>query len=86
VIGVADSNPNELTATISELDKSGIMDNTVGIKSIPVPDLLIEVFSGSTSLGTFTTDTEGKIVVTYAVTKPNEFAGSYKGVAFRIKK
>lgn len=86
VIDVADSNPNELTATVSELDKSGILDHTVGIVSIPVADLALEVFSGSTSLGTFTTDTSGKIIVTYAATKPNEFAGSYKGIAFRIKK
>jgi hypothetical protein len=86
VIDVVDSNPGEITATISELDKSGIMDNTVGIKYLPVADLEIEVFSGTLSIGSFTTNTEGEVVIVYAGTKPNEYAGVYKGVAFRIKK
>lgn len=78
----------ELTATITELDKSGILNKDVGIISTPVSGLLVEAFSKGVSKGTFTTDTEGKIVVPYAGEKQNEFefTGTYKGVAFRIKK
>jgi hypothetical protein len=85
-IDVVSSNANEITATVQELDKSGILDNTVGIVSTAVPGLTLEVFAAGTSLGTFVTDTEGKVIVTYPSTKPNEFVGTHKGVTFRIKK
>ncbi len=86
VIDVADSNPSEITAIVSELDKSGILDNTVGIKYLPVSGLELSVFVGSVELGKYTTDGEGKIVVTYSADKPNEYAGIYKDIPFRIKK
>jgi hypothetical protein len=86
VIEVSDSATDEVTVLVSELDKSGIMDNSVGIVSTPVSDLIMEVFAGGASLGQFTTDDSGKIIVTYVGMKPNEYAGTYKGVAFRIKK
>ena len=86
VIETEDTSATEVTAVVTELDKSGILDNSIGIVSTPVPDLSLEVFASGISIGTFTTDVEGKIVVVYADNKPNEFAGTYKGVAFRIKK
>lgn len=76
----------QLKATVFELDKSGLLDYTVGIDSIAVPNLALEVFAGGVSIGSFTTDVEGSILVDYLDTKPNEYAGTYKGTAFRIKK
>ena len=85
VIEIADA-PSEIQATFFELDKSGILDHNIGIDSIPVANLAIEVFAANTSIGTFTTDAAGSISVPYAGTKPNEYAGTHKGIAFRIKK
>lgn len=86
VIDVVDTSPTAVTATFYELDKSGILDHTVGIDSIPVAGLSVEVFAASTSLGHFTTDDTGVLIVSYVGTKPNEYAGTHKGIAFRIKK
>ena len=86
LLEVRNSGSNEVTAVFYELDKSGILDHTVGIDSIPVANLAIEVFAASASVGTFTTDASGSFIVTYAGVKPNEYAGSHKGIAFRIKK
>ncbi len=85
-IDVISSNTSEITATVLELDKSGILDNSVGVVSNAVPGLVLEVFASGISVGTFTTNSDGKVIVTYVGTKPNEFAGTHKGVAFRIKK
>lgn len=85
-IEVVESDVAEVTVTVFELDKSGILDNSVGIVSIPVSGIELEVISAGTSLGMFTTDADGKVIVGYAGSKPNEYAGSYKGTAFRIKK
>lgn len=78
--------PGELTAYFFELDKSGILDHTVGIDSIPLANLQVEVFASTTSVGVFTTDVSGSFLVPYSGTKPNEFAGEYKGIAFRFLK
>lgn len=86
LLDVKSTGTTEVTAYFYELDKTGILDHTVGIDSIPVSDLSIEVFAGSSSVGVFTTDTDGSFIVTYTGTKPNEYAGIHKGVAFRIKK
>jgi hypothetical protein len=80
------SGTGEVTATFYELDKTGILDHTIGIDSIPIANLAIEVFAASTSIGTFTTDGDGSFKVTYTGTKPNEFAGIHKNIPFRIKK
>ena len=42
--------------------------------------------SGKVTIFTFTTDASGSFIVSYTATKPNEYAGSHKGIAFRIKK
>ena len=86
LLDVKNTGTAEITATVYELDKTGILDHTVGIDSIPVTNLSIEVFAGTSSVGVFTTDTNGKFSVAYTGTKPNEYAGVHKGVAFRIKK
>lgn len=78
--------PDEVRAVFYELDKSGILDNTVGIDSIPVNNLSIEVFAAKTSVGVFTTGADGAFTITYTGPKPNEFAGVHKGIAFRIIK
>jgi hypothetical protein len=86
LLDVKSTGANEITAYFYELDKTGILDHTVGIDSLPVSDLAVEVFAASTPVGVFTTNTEGSISISYEGTKPNEYAGSYKGIAFRIKK
>ena len=86
VVVETENSGTDVTATFFELDKSGILDHTVGIDSIPVPDLAIEVFAAGISQGVFTTSSGGSIVVAYTGAAPNEFAGTYKGISFRIKK
>lgn len=86
VAQVEDAAPSEIKATFYELDKTGILDHTVGIDSIPLSNLSIEVFAASASVGVFTTDADGSFTVTYVGTKPNEYVGTHKGIAFRIKK
>ena len=83
---VEDVSPNAVAVTFLELDKSGILNKDIGIISTPVPNLTIDVFAAGAAVGTFTTDVKGIIEVGYAGDKPNEFAGSYKGIAFRIIK
>jgi hypothetical protein len=86
LLDVKTTGTNELTAFFYELDKSGILDHTIGIDSIPISNLAIEVFASTTSVGTFTTDAVGSFVITYTGTKPSEYVGIHKGIAFRIKK
>ena len=84
-----DETTTEVMATFFELDKTGIMDNTIGIDSIPVANLSVQVFAGGATLGTFTTDNAGSFVITYdpsTVTGRLEWAGTYNNVAFRIIK
>jgi hypothetical protein len=86
LVDVKNTSSAEVTAYFYELDKTGILDHTVGIDSIPVAGLAVEVFAASTSVGLFTTGSDGSIIVSYTVSKPSEYAGVHKGVAFRIKK
>jgi len=86
IVDVKSTGTTQLTTFFYELDKSGILDYTVGIDSIPVANLAIEVFAGTTSVGTFTTDNAGSFVIDYIGTKPSEYVGTHKGIAFRIKK
>jgi len=86
VAEVEDLGTNSVAVTFFELDKSGILDKDKGIISTPVPNLGIDVFASGVMIGTFTTDGNGIIEVDYTADKPNEFAGTYKGIAFRIIK
>ncbi|MEK6478888.1 hypothetical protein WJR50_15185 [Catalinimonas sp. 4WD22] len=78
--------PNQAQATFFELDKSGILDQNVGIIYNPVSNLEVEVIQAGSVLGTFTTGSDGTIVIPFSGALPNEFAGMYDGVAFRIFK
>lgn len=70
-------------AIFYELDKSGIMDHTVGIDSITISGLSIEVSSAGILLGTFTTDSEGAISI--PTDEGATYAGEYKGIRFRFQ-
>lgn len=85
-----------VAGTFYELDKSGILDNTVGIDSIPVSGLEIRVFINHTEeVGTLTTDGSGKVMFqnpwsSLGLNAPAsgdqvrlEFAGNHNNVAFR---
>ncbi|MEM8967760.1 MAG: hypothetical protein AAGE93_15175 [Bacteroidota bacterium] len=74
---------DDIQATFYELDKSGILDQNIGIDSIPIPNLSIEVFSSNASLGTFTTDASGAITVQDL--GDLAWVGEYKGVKFRFQ-
>jgi hypothetical protein len=78
--------PGAVTAKFFELDKSGILDHTVGIDSIPLVSLDVEVFASKTPVGVFSTDSDGSVTINYSDARPNEFAGQYKGIAFRFLK
>ena len=74
-----------------ELDKSGILDQTVGIDSIPVANLAIEVYlNEKTMVESLTTDANGmvnleKSLSDFGGTAPAlQWVGSYKGINFRI--
>ncbi|MEM6841840.1 MAG: hypothetical protein AAF944_08630 [Bacteroidota bacterium] len=74
---------NDIQATFYELDKSGILDQNIGIDSIPIPNLSIEVFSSDASIGTFTTDVNG--VITVEDLGSLAWVGEYNGVKFRFQ-
>ena len=86
--------PVKVTATIYELDKSGLLNHAVGIDSIPVTNLAITVKLNATTLAELTTDQSGKVNLTktwaeLGVAAPKagntvnlEFTGSHKGQAF----
>lgn len=86
VIQIEDVSPVEIVATFYELDKTGILDHTVGIDSVAVPNLEVEVLAANQTIGKFITAPDGSIRVSYTGIKPNEYAGIHKGIAFRIKK
>jgi hypothetical protein len=86
VLLVTEDGTDNVMAYFYELDKSGILNQSVGIDTIPVAGLSIEVFAAGVTLGSFETGTDGAISIDFTDTKPNEYAGEYKGIAFRIFK
>ncbi|QNL49354.1 hypothetical protein H8S90_21900 [Olivibacter sp. SDN3] len=76
-------------ASFYELDKTNILDQELGIDSIPLTGLPIRVYiNTSTPLGEFTTDTQGQILFnadrsTLEGANRLEWTGEHKGVAFR---
>ena len=89
------SGPVTLGVRIYELDKSGILNNAVGIDSIPITLLAIKLTTrAGATIGTLTTDGTGKasIAKTWAelgITAPKAgstvsltWTGEYKGQAF----
>ena len=79
-------------ATFYELDKSGILDHTIGIDSTLLTGLPIEVYINESQLmGTFTTDSNGEVLYEEDFSAVGtagrlEWVGSHKGVSFRIYK
>ncbi|GAB3234256.1 hypothetical protein J0A67_20355 [Algoriphagus aestuariicola] len=90
------------TSTVSvnsktlELDKTNILDHNLGIDSIPVPNLALDVYVASTrKVASLTTNAEGnaELVISWAdlgIEAPTsgtqvrlEFAGTHKSIAFR---
>lgn len=97
VLGVIEAAPAAegmvaYTGTFYELDKSGILDNSVGIDSIPVSGLELKVETqGRDELQTVMTDTDGSATFTIEADELDgvsrlEWAGTYEGKAFRILK
>ncbi|WP_020528166.1 hypothetical protein [Flexithrix dorotheae] len=85
--------PVDVTATFYDLDKSGILDQNVGIDSIPVAGLNITVFiDESVEIGTFTTDASGTINFSKSWAELGgatsnlrlEWVGSFDSKPFRI--
>ena len=87
--------PVTMAVRIYELDKAGILDNKVGIDSIPVGSLAIKLTKrDGTAVGNLTTDASGKASLskTWAelgITAPKAgssvlltWTGEYKGQAF----
>ncbi|MBX2872926.1 MAG: hypothetical protein KTR30_12520 [Saprospiraceae bacterium] len=87
-----DAGGNNLTvkATFFDLDKSGILDNAVGIDSTPVANLEISVFILANQLvETLTTDSNGEVVFDVpfsdlAGASRLEWVGKYDDIDFRI--
>ena len=81
-----------VTATFYELDKSGILDNSIGIDSIPLSDLSISVFiNENTLLQELKTDANGQAIFSKAWEEVSsssrlEWVGVHDGVPFRIYK
>ncbi len=85
-----------VTAKFMELDKTGILDNAVGIDSIPVRDLEITVWINQTEeVSTLVTDGDGEAALSVSwaalgLEVPGsgdqvrlEFAGTHDNIAFR---
>jgi hypothetical protein len=86
--------PVKVSATVYELDKSGLLNHAVGIDTIPLANMAITVKMGNTALAQLTTDQAGQVALekTWAElglaapkagnTVTLEWAGSHKGQAF----
>ncbi len=87
--------PVTLAVRIYELDKAGILDNKVGIDSIPVSSLALKLTTRTgTAIGTLTTDNMGKATISKTWTELGiaapkagssvllTWSGEYKGQAF----
>lgn len=94
-VSYIDTLPLALGAAIYELDKSGILDYTVGIDSIPVNALAVTLSTRSgTKIADLTTDTQGKATISktwadlgLATPKKGnsiamQWSGTHKGQAF----
>jgi hypothetical protein len=86
--------PVQVTATIYELNKSGLLNHAVGIDSIPLANMAITVKMGNNALAQLTTNQAGQVALqkTWAelgladpragTTVTLEWAGSHKGQSF----
>lgn len=80
----------KVKATFMDLDKSGILDHTVGIDSLPVAGLSVKVFVYETELvGEYMTDSAGEVVLEENLEALQgagklEWVGEYEETPFRI--
>ena len=80
----------KIKATFYDLDKSGILDHTVGIDSIPVANLPVKIFVFENELvGEVTTDAQGSVIFEKDLTALQgagrlEWTGSYDDIPFRV--
>lgn len=80
----------KVKATFMDLDKSGILDHTVGIDSLPVSGLSVKVFVYESELvGEFTTDSAGEVILEENLEALQgagklEWVGEYEETPFRI--
>jgi len=87
-----DINRIAIKATFYELNKSGILDQAVGIDSTEISSLPIEIFTDEAQLlGSFTTDAAGEVLFEEDLSVLGsasrlEYVGTYKEVDFRIFK
>ncbi len=92
----AATSPVSVNSRFLELDKTNILNNSIGIDSIPVPNLGIKVFINTTTeVASFTTGTDGTgnlsvswedLGLSSASSGSQvrlEFAGTYKSIPFR---
>lgn len=79
-----------MTATFYELDKSGILDQTIGIDSTLIVGMPVSVFiNENTLVGEFTTGSDGKVLLEKSFGDLNgasrlEWVGNYNATPFRI--
>jgi hypothetical protein len=81
-----------ITTTIYELDKSGILNKDIGIDSLALPGLAIEVVAISpdnirTVIDNLTTDANGEVILSKAIIDLDnisslEWTGQHKGASF----
>lgn len=89
---MSDAEPGKIKikATFYDLDKSGILDHTIGIDSIPVAGLDVKVFVFESSLvSELTTGADGTVIFEQEVSNllgagRLEWTGVYDDTPFRI--
>lgn len=79
-----------MTATFYELDKSGILDQNIGIDSTRIAGLALDIFiNENTLVGQSTTDSNGQAIFEKSIgdlegVSRIEWVGSYNSTPFRI--
>lgn len=80
----------KVKATFLDLDKTGILDNTIGIDSIPVSGLTLKIYVFESNLvGELMTDGDGSVIFEEELTNLQgagrlEWVGTYEDTPFRI--
>jgi len=79
-----------MTATFYELDKSGILDQNIGIDSTLIVGLTLDIFiNENTLVGQLTTDSNGQVIFEKSIEDLEganriEWVGTYNSTPFRI--
>ncbi|PHN07281.1 hypothetical protein [Flavilitoribacter nigricans] len=89
-LGDTDPGMLKVKATFLDLDKSGILDQNIGIDSLPVAGLEIKVYVFESDLvGELMTDSDGSVIFEEEITNLMgasrlEWVGVYEDTPFRI--